>query len=103
MLIPKADFNCCLFISAASSRLDSQRPASINFAISADLEASARKGAKGFVFFIGNLQLRGPVSLNPVAGQRGLGSKRPPLPKKQRDRWGRAEKGGADGECSHEY
>lgn len=31
MLIPKADFNCCLFISAATSRLDSQQPAFINF------------------------------------------------------------------------
>lgn len=71
----------------------------IKFAITADLEASARKGAQGFVFFIGNLQLQGPVSLNPMVGQRGLGSKCLSFPAKQRDQWG-GKKKKADSESS---
>lgn len=85
MLIPKADFNCCLFIFVATSRPAAQQQLSLVSTIIADLEASARKGAQGFVFFIGNLQLQGPVSLNPMVGQRGLGSKCLSLPRKQRD------------------
>lgn len=85
MLIPKADFDCCLFISAATNRPGAQQPLSLISAITADLEAFTRKGAKGSVFFIGNLQLRGPVSLNPMVGQRGLGSELLSLLKKQRD------------------
>lgn len=75
MLIPKAAFHGGLFISEASNGPAAQRQLSLISAITADLEASARKGAKGFVFFIGNLQLQRPVSLNPTMGHRGLGSK----------------------------
>lgn len=85
MLIPQAGFHGCLFISEASVGPAAQQQLSLISAITADLEALARKGAKGFVFFIGNLQLQGPVSLNPTMGQRGLGSKLLSLPKKQRD------------------
>jgi hypothetical protein len=85
MLIPKAGFNCCLFISVVTNRPEAQQQLSLISAITADLEASSRKGAKGFVFFLGNLQLQGPVSLNPMVGQRQLGSKLLSLPKKQRD------------------
>lgn len=100
MLIPKADFNCCLFIFAATSRPAAQQQLSLVSTITADLEASARKGAQGFVFFIGNLQLQGPVSLNPVVGQRGLGSKCLSLPRKQRDQRGVA---GKQTVRAHEY
>lgn len=85
MLIPKADFNCCLFISAATNRPGAQQQLSLISAIAADLEALAKKEAKGFVSFVGNLQLQGPVSLNPMVWQRGLGSKLLSLQKKQRD------------------
>lgn len=85
MLIAKAGFHSCLFISEASSGPVAQQQLSLISALTADLEALARKGAMGFVFFIGNLQLQGPVSLNPTMGQRGLGSKLLSLPKKQRD------------------
>lgn len=39
--------------------------------IIADLEALARKGAKCFVLFIGNLQLQGLVSLTAMGGAEG--------------------------------
>lgn len=85
MLIPKAGFRGCLFILAASNRPVAQQQLSLISPITTDLEALARKGAKSFVFFIGNLQLQGPVSLNPTTGQRGLRSKPLSLPKKQWD------------------
>lgn len=84
-LIPKADFSCCLFISAATNRPEAQLQLSLISTITSDPDALARKGAKGFVFFIGHFQLQGPVSLNPTVGQSGLASKLPSLPKKQRD------------------
>lgn len=73
MLIPKADFNCCLFISAATNRPEAPQQPSLISAITADLRASARKGAKGFVFFIGNLQLQGPGFLEPYRGAEEIG------------------------------
>lgn len=58
----------CLFISAATSRPAAQQQLPLISAITADLEASARKGARGLVFSVGNLQSQGPASLNPEGG-----------------------------------
>lgn len=92
MLIPKANFNCCLFIFAVTSRLAAQQQLSLVSTITADLEASARKGAQGFVFFIGNLQLQGPVSLNPAVGQGDWGASVSPKETKGSARgWGEAD------------
>ena len=51
MLSPKADFNCCLFISAATNRPEAQLQLSLISTVTSDLEALARKGAEGFVLF----------------------------------------------------
>jgi hypothetical protein len=67
MLIPKAGFNCCLFISVVTNRPEAQQQLSLISAITADLEASSRKGAKGFVFFLGNLQLHGAEAVGEQA------------------------------------
>lgn len=72
-------------LSRATNRPEAPLQLSLISTITSDLDALARKGAKGFVFFTGNFQLQGPVSLNPTVGQSGLGSKLPSLSKKQRD------------------
>lgn len=58
----------CLFISAATNRPAAQQQLPLISAITADLEASARKGARGLVFSLGNLQSQGPAPLNPEGG-----------------------------------
>lgn len=56
------------FHLSSHQQASAQRQLSLISAITEDLEAGARKGARGFVFFIGNLQLQGPVPLNPLGG-----------------------------------
>lgn len=63
MLVPKAAFSSQ---QPPTGQPATQQQLSLISAIAADLEALARKGAKGFVFFPGNSQLQGPASLNPL-------------------------------------
>lgn len=73
MLIPTAAFSCCLSSRRPPAGRSSAARSLIS-AITAHLEALARKAAKGFVFSTGDLQLQGPASLNPTAGQGDWGA-----------------------------
>lgn len=80
----KAHPQSCLFISAATNRPAAQHQLPLISAIAADLEASVRKGARGSVFSVGNLQSQGPASLNPEGGAEETEEQVLSLPKKQR-------------------